>query len=277
MTTSNKFIILSLRLKTRQMKINYKFSFFILLAILITIIGLIAPSIVDDKPVLLPTEKTSSSESSFDLHSALRGVNKDSITTQFPYREYLKSVNFQDAKSIQKDLLVLDSLVGDKMVVRGLISVALTDSLYNQSSTEAGNSNLDSLNYKLQWAEKFKFYGEADTINENQLLFQSIYDYWLSKISKNLSEYSENNTKAKYNFQYRYLTAKCNEKRYNVSIKVSSLEKVIQNILGNNWAHLFEASWNQASLLQKIIIAILLVATLICYVITFKHFMSSKK
>jgi len=237
----------------------------------------VAPSLVDDKPVLLPTEKSSSTENGYDLHSAIKGVNKDSITSLFPYEDYLKSVNYQEAKTIQKDLVILDSLVGDKMVVRGLISAVLTDSLYNRNFTEVDNVNLDSLNYRLQWAEKFKFYSEADPSSENQLLFQSIYDFWLNKISRILSEYSENNVNAKFNFEFRYLTAKCNEKRYNVSVKVSPLEKVIQNILGNSWAHLFEASWNQASLMQKIIIAILIIATIVCYVITFKQFISSKK
>jgi len=259
------------------MKFNYKVAFFILLALLVTLIGLVAPSVVDDKPVLLPTEKPSSNENGYDLHSAIKGVNKDSITSQFPYEEYLKSVNYQEAKSIQKDLLILDSLVGDKMVVRGLISAVLTDSLYNRNFSKVDNANLDSLNYRLQWAEKFKFYGEADPLSENQLLFQSIYDFWLSKISKKLSEYSENNEKAKFNFQYRYLTAKCNEKRYNVSVKVSSLEKVIQNTLGSNWAHLFEASWNQASVLQKIIVAFLFLTTLLFYIVTIKHLLLNKK
>lgn len=259
------------------MKINFKYSFIILLLINLSLLAYLIPYILTDKQILLPAQKYDRPSNIFNLKSTLIGINKDSLSILFPYNSYLESSNFQDAKSIQKDLLFLDSLVGDKMEVRGIISVALTDSLYKHSFSSADNSNLDSLNYKLQWAEKFKFYGDADTMSENQLLFQSIYDFWLGKISKNLSEYSENNTKAKFNFQFRYLTAKCNEKRYNVSVKVSSVEKVIQNILGNNWAHLFEASWNQASLLQKIIIAILIVATLICYVITFNHFISFKK
>ena len=259
------------------MKFNYKVSFFILLTLLVILIGLVAPSLVDDKPVLLPTEKSSSNENSYDLLAAIKGVNKDSITSLFPYEDYLKSVNYQEAKTIQKDLVILDSLVGDKMVVRGLISSVLTDSLYNRNFSKADNVNLDSLNYRLQWAEKFKFYSEADPSSENQLLFQSIYDFWLNKISRILSEYSENNVNAKFNFEFRYLTAKCNEKRYNVSVKVSPLEKVIQNILGNSWAHLFEASWNQASVLQKIIVAVLLLATCFCYGVTIKHFIKSKK
>ena len=257
------------------MKVNYKISFFILLAILVSIIGLIVPSVLDDQQVLLPAAKNGQLNK-FDLRSNLSGVNKESLTAKFPYSTYLKSNNYQDAASIQKDLKILDSLVVDKMLVRGLISTVITDSLFNQNFSTSENSNLDSLNYRLQWAEKFKYYGESDPSSENQLLFQSIYDYWLSKISKNLTEYSNTNEKAKFNFQYRYLTAKCNEKRYNVSIKVSSLEKVIQNILGNKWAHLFEASWNQASLLQKIVIAILLIATSICYLITIKSFLRKK-
>ncbi len=63
------------------MKFNYKVSFFILLTLLVILIGLVAPSLVDDKPVLLPTEKSSSNENSYDLLSAIKGVNKDSLTS----------------------------------------------------------------------------------------------------------------------------------------------------------------------------------------------------
>jgi hypothetical protein len=258
-----------------QMKNNYKIPFFILLGILATTIGLIIPSVLDDQQVLLPAVKNGQLDK-IDLQSTLSGVNKDSLNAKFPYSAYLKSDNYEDAASIQKDLHLLDLLVGDKMLVRGLISAVLTDSLYNQKKSSTEKSNLDSLNYRLQWAEKFKYYGEADPSSENQLLFQSIHDYWLRKIANNLTEYSNTNEKAKFNFQYRYLTAKCNEKRYNVSVKISSLEKVIQNILGNRWAHLFEASWNQASILQKIIIAVLLIVTSICYMVTIKSLLHKK-
>jgi hypothetical protein len=259
------------------MKFNYKLAFFLLSTCLVILLGLVLPSLIDDKQELLPAEKNNFVENRFDFHDALKGVSSNSAKSTFPYTQYIKSTNYHDAKNIQSDLKILDSLLGDKMLVREIVSIALTDSLYYRDFSTIEKLNLDSLNYTLQWAEKFKHYGEADASSENQLLFQSIYDFWMSKIAKNLSEYSEYNSGAKFNFQFRYLTAKCNEKRYNVSVKVTSLEKVIQNLLGNKWAHLFEASWNQASLLQKVICGFMIVFTIVTYVFTLKGLFKSKK
>jgi hypothetical protein len=258
------------------MKVNYKFLFFVLFISNTVLVGLLLPTVLDDKTVLLPTERDELVGRNLNFHQDLHGIAKDSIKVYFPYTRYLNSYNYLNVKSIISDLNQLDSLVGDKMMVREMISAVLTDSL-NQRNKWLMKTNLDSLNYRLQWAEKFKNYAETDPSYENQLLFQSIYDYWLSKIAGNLSEYSSNNDNAKFNFQFRYLTAKCNEKRYNVPVKVSALDKVIQNLLGNKWIHLFEASWNQASIVQKVILGILILFTLFTYFFTIRYLYLIKK
>jgi len=255
---------------------KYKYLFLIIIVVNVILAGLIVPQLINDKQVMLPAENNNSAGKTIDFKFTTVGINKDSYKTQFPYSLYLNSSNYQEVKTLQKDLVALDSLIQDKWIVREFILNVLTDSLNNRIFKVSAKANLDSLNSILQWAEKFKYYGEADPIYENQILFNSIHSYWLEKISKHLSEYSEKNENAKFNFQFRYLTAKCNEKRYNVSVKVSSVEKVIQNVLENKWAHLFEASWNQASLNQKILIFMLLFITLVSYVLTIKYLLKFK-
>jgi len=255
---------------------KYKYLFLIIIVVNVILAGLIVPQLINDKQVMLPAENNNSDGIIIDFKFTSDGINKDSYKTQFPYSLYLNSNNYQEVKTLQKDLVALDSLIQDKWIVREFIKNVLTDSLNNRIFKVSAKTNLDSINSILQWAEKFKYYGEADPIYENQVLFKAINSYWLKKISNHLSEYSEKNENAKFDFQFRYLTAKCNEKRSNVSVNVSPLEKVIQDALGNKWAHLFEASWNQASLNQKIIIFILLSITLVSYVMTIKYLLKIK-
>ncbi len=261
------------------MKFNFKYSFFLLLLINGAFVAFVLSEILVDNEQSLPTERDYQFEDrNFDLHSSISGINKDLILSQFPYSKYLKSNNFQDHNKINKDLSCLDSLYADKMFTRiQLLEPILTDSLYNQRFPSNQILNLDSLNFALQWAEKFKYYSESDPQKESREFFTDVYDWWLQKISKNLSEYSNNHQSERFNFQYRYLEAKCNEKKYNVSVKVTPIEKVIDSLLDKKWVHLFTESWNQSSLVQKIVIELYLIINLICYVLAFRYLIKIKK
>lgn len=265
-------------LSSLPMKFNFKYLFFLLLLINLALVALILPNILVDNEKSLPTERDDQyDERNFDLHSSINGINKDSILSQFPYSKYLKSNNFQDYNKINKDLACLDSLFEDKMFIRiQLIEKVLTDSLFHRKFPSNQKINLDSLNYALQWAEKFKYYSESDPQKENQELFYDVYVYWLGVISQNLNEYSKINESERFNFQFRYLEAKCNEKKYNVAVKVSSLEKVIDYILDKKWTHLYIESWNQSTWLQKLVIAIYLAINLFCYFLAFKYLTNKK-
>jgi hypothetical protein len=260
------------------MKFNFKYSFFLLLIINVVLAGLILPNLLVDNDQSLPTVRDDQfDERNFDIHSSINGINKDSILSQFPYSKYLKSNNFQDYNKINKDLACLDSIFNDKRFVREqFLGNILTERLHNLKFPIGQPRNLDSLNYALQWAEKFKFYAESDPQIENQTFFKVVFDYWFREISRDLTEYSHVNESNRYNFQFRYLEAKCNENKYNVSVKVSSLEKVIDNFLDKKWTHLYIESWNQSTFLQKLIIAIYLVINFFCYVLTIKYLTKKK-
>ena len=250
---------------------KYKYLFITILVINGILAGIIVPKLIRDKQVMLPAEINNLDKNLIDLKFNSNQVTKDSLKIIFPYSSYFKSNNYQEAKSIQKDLIFLDSIIKDKYFVRKFMSKVLTDSLNNQIYKINVNSNLDTLNLILQWTEKFKNYGESDPSPENQILFKTINSYWSKKISKTLGQYSEINVNAKYNFHFRYLTAKCNEKRFNVSVKVTSIDKLIQNVLENRWAHLFEATWNQSTVFQKIIIFIFFAITTVSYILAIKY------
>lgn len=248
---------------------SYKYLFYILL---VSNMLFIFSGLLEDKQQMLPAGNNYLDNNKIDLVNQFK--KHDNLKTDFPYSIYLKSNNFQDAINLQHDIKILDSLFIDKSLVQQFIYTILTDSLYQRNYKNQVETNLDSLNTTLQWAEKFKYYGELD--KENQILFQAIHTFWLSKISNILAEYSENDDSRKFNFQYRYLVAKCNEKRFNVSVKVSSVEKFIENLLENRWAHLFEASWHQSSMLQKIVIFLLFVTTIFAYFILLKFSFEKK-
>jgi hypothetical protein len=123
----------------------------------------------------------------------------------------------------------------------------------------------------MQWAEKFQYYAEVD--NQNKILFKVVYDYWLNFISDKLTNYSKENSDIKCEFKFKFLVAKCSERKYNIGVKVTSTEKVIDNLVRSKWGHLFDASWNQATLLQKIILLLFVIIFFYgFYCIILKHF-----
>lgn len=187
----------------------------------------------------------------FKLSRYLQAVSVDNLEQVFPHASYLDSAQYNNVRFIQEDLVLLDSIAKDPSIGRQLMSELLTNRLYHRDSAKLATYNPDSLLALLQWAEKFRYYAEADAANS--ILYKSISSYWLSHICDRLSAYSRESPSGKYAFKYKYLVARCHELKFTTAVKVGKMEKVVDNLTGNNWAHLVNASWNQTSILQKII------------------------
>lgn len=153
---------------------------------------------------------------------------------------------------------------------RQLISVALTDSLFEHYNRQGHfkTFNPDFLTHLFQWAEKFNSYSEIE--QSNSLLYGSIYNYWGSKISNHLGTLSQTNTSLKYQYKFRFLQSRCDEKRFSVSAKVGQVEKVAYNLISHQWSHLLNASWNQASYIQLIVFFVFGVITVYGYFLIIK-------
>lgn len=223
---------------------------------------------VDDSAYIPPYKEIDPTDT-FSLRTYILSISADSLANKFPYGKYLDYANYDNIITIKKDLNTLNTLfTGDSSLNQQILSDALTDSLMNRLSVKYDNYKADSLIYLLQWAERFKNYAEVDPLNEP--LFNAIYIYWMGFISNKLSNYSSENNKIRFDFKYRFLVAKCNEKHSYVNVRVTSIDKFFYNLLGNQWTHLFKASWNQATTLQKIVTAVIFIFTLISYALFFR-------
>jgi hypothetical protein len=208
------------------------------------------------------------SKRSFKLGRYLQAASLDSLAQAFPYAVYLDSAQYGNVHFIQEDLALLDSIAKDPSVSRQLLSELLTNRLFARDSAKLATYNPDSLLALLQWAEKFKYYAEADL--SNAILYKSICSYWLSHICNRLSAYSRENPSGKYAFKYKYLVARCHELKFTTAVKVGSMEKVVDNLTGNNWAHLVNASWNQTTILQKIVFLLITLISIYGYYLIIK-------
>jgi hypothetical protein len=252
---------------------NYKKLFFTLLTICIiglsTIIYMITRT---DYNTSVPPYDLHRPGERLSLMQYLSGIPIEQLADKFPYNEYIQSVNITQATLIDQDLRTLDSLYpGNPNQNKRLLSVVLTDSLMSRVKNKYVEYQPDSLILLMDWTESFRHYANAQP--GNAFLYDVIYRYWGSFISNQLSSYTQKNSKLKFDSKFKILEARCSFNRFTVAPKVSSIEKVIYNVLGLHWSHLFDASWNQASTLQKIFFALLFCITIVAYYCLFSVLM----
>jgi hypothetical protein len=185
------------------------------------------------------------------------------IETVFPVKDYLDSANYEIISLVRADLDIMDSIYTDESANRRLLSEVLTSKLFEKDSARLANGGHDSLFAVLQWAEKFGTCAEID--EQNRILFKSIAAYWLSYITNRLASISADRPSEKYKFSFRYLLARCDEMKFTTGIKVTQMEKVVDNLTRNKWSHLISASWNQTSILQKLLFMMVIIITLFGY------------
>jgi hypothetical protein len=211
----------------------------------------------------VPQRKDISDVQTFDLTYRLKQRPGINMQEAFPVKDYLDSSNYENISLISADLVMMDSLNNDESTNRRLLSEVLTAKLFEKDSLKLAHGGIDSLYAVLQWAEKFGACAEID--KQNRILYQSIASYWLTYISNRLSKISAEKPSEKYKFSFRYLLARCDEMKFTAGVKVTEMEKVVDNLTRNKWAHLVSASWNQTSILQKILFLVIFLITLFGY------------
>lgn len=212
--------------------------------------------------------------SGFSLSGHLKGIQPNNLLAQFPFRTYIDSANYDNIAVIKNDLLLLDSVNAvDKMLNLQVLMVALTDSLKKKHPYIQYNP--DSLIHLIQWVEKFKNYAAVDT--KNALLFESVYDYWMSFVVGKLNAYYEANNKLKYEFRFRYLVNRCNEQRYGTNIGNTKFDKIVLYFADQNWTYLVERFNNGTGLFFKLLIYLFVLFTCYAYYSIFKLHFKRKK
>jgi len=200
-----------------------------------------------------------------NLSKHLSNIKNSSANDIFPFHLYLSSDNYKDINQINRDLEIVDSLYPAHVNVnRDIMTIALTDSLQQMKYGDISKIDLDSVSYLMQYITGFMYYSMLSSVNQN--LYASIYDYWMNFVSNYLTTYSESNKNAKFNNKFIYLVNQCEEGKYNVAIKIKSIEKVVYNLTNNYYGHLVNASWNQSSNLERLVFTLLILSTFYSYI-----------
>ncbi len=217
----------------------------------------------------IPQEKVCEEKPEFNLINHLGNWDKNSPLTSFPYSIYLDSVNYCDIQSIQKNLVLLDSLnPGNSSVNQHVIAIALTDSLWSKIDNSLINYNPDSLILLVQWAEKFNHYKDYDLSKAK--LYRVIYKFWTNVIANQLRTYYDNKPNHKYDFKFNYLTAICQSKNLAPPIGNTDFEKIIHNLINKNFSYLFSKFWHDTGVVYKLIVLIFGSVTVYGYYRIFK-------
>jgi len=177
--------------------------------------------------------------------------------------KFVRNNDFCDIKYLQKQILFFNSINTSRSNVDQFFINALTTKIYDQDSSKFNKLDFIYLSDKFNWAEKFKAYAEID--EKNSMVFSVVYDYWLKKIANRLQRISVENDKIKYNHNYRFLVNKCSEHQYFISIHSTRFDKFIYNLTNQKWVHLVNASWNQSSVILKLLFFLFLFITVYSY------------
>lgn len=205
----------------------------------------------------------------FPFNNYLGSVPHDSVKIIFPYKDYIHSGRYKDLHAVKNDLAYLDSKYPQN--IPSLVNIetmlyVLTDSLFNKIGNKYEVFSGDEYYRLFQWAESFQYISLYEP--QKKKLYSNISDYWFQFIVKKMSEFSYTSPEIKYDFKYRFLQGKLKEKSYYFSTKVTSKEKVVYNLANNDWAHLYQASWNQSSKLQKLVFFLFVLFTAFSYILT---------
>lgn len=207
------------------------------------------------------------------LKKYLYNVKFDSLQYAFPYEDYIKSERYKYPDAIKNDLSFLNAMYPQNISSSDNIKplyYLMTDSLFKKIGKNYDVFSTDEYIKLFNWAECFYYISIYDP--QNKMLFFNVSDYWYQFIVKKMTEISYQKPEINFDFEYRYLQCQLNEKKYYFSTKVSSKEKFMYNLIGNNWAHLYQASWNQTSKVQKLLFLFILLFISFSFVTTFVTF-----
>jgi hypothetical protein len=200
----------------------------------------------------------------FNLVAHIRSIDPVQIKEKFPYTIYLDSADYDHYSSLQSHIQALDSInPNDKMGNLEILSIALTEKLLAKTTQRYKTYCPDTLLALLQWAEKFKIYGEAD--QQHAILFNSVYSYWLDMIANKLNTFYEHDRSLKYAPKFNYMATRCYEQKFSVPIDNSRFEKIVQYFSETQFAYLYNRFWNGTSIWVKTGILALILFTLYGY------------
>ena len=193
-------------------------------------------------------------------HKLIDLTTYDSLSfNNFPFDEYIKNTDLQDQTTLDNDLEILKAKTNNDFLSNNILVTALTKELY----PKIWSTDLDTINQIMVWVDQLNF---KDSDIEDPVSL-----YWYNQFSSHLSNLAKQNPKLKYGFKYRYLAQQCNEKLVLVDAGNSNFEKVILNLIDQNWSYLFNRFWFSTSVLFKIILLVGIIPLVIVLTLGIKY------
>jgi hypothetical protein len=187
----------------------------------------------------------------------------DSLSfNNFPYKDYIKNTDLLDQTTLDNDLQTIKRKTNNDFQSNNILVTALTEKLYSQ----IWSTDLDTINKIMVWVDQLNF-KESD-------IEVPINLYWYNHFSNHLSKLAKQNPNSKYGFKYRYLAQRCDEKLVLVNAGNSNFEKIILNLIDQNWNYLFNRFWYSTSVLFKTILLVGIIPLLILIILGIKYILS---
>lgn len=184
----------------------------------------------------------------------------DSLSSSnFPYNDYIKSKNLNNQTTLSNDLALLKVKTKSDFESNNTLITALTEKLY----PEIWSTDLDTINQIMVWVDQLSF--KESNIKEPISL------YWYNHFSNHLSNLEGQNPNSKYGFKYRYLAQQCRKKQFLVNTGNSNFEKIILNLIDQNWTYLFKRFWFSTSVIFKITLLIGIIPLVILLTLGIKY------
>lgn len=200
------------------------------------------------------------SKSSSFVDELLLDSNKlNKFVNEFPNQVKKEQISFNEFRVVDNELIRFDSVVNNSFASQGIMSIIYTKILFDNNKTNC----LDTLNSILIWVDEFKL--NQITKSKYSSCYSSIVDFWYNSTLNTIDSLAKNDNNIKFSFKYRYLLQKCNENGYYSNAGHSIIEKLVINIMENNWSYIFNRFWNGTSILYKFLVfTMMLFGTFLC-------------
>ncbi|WP_210514912.1 hypothetical protein [Hymenobacter terricola] len=230
--------------------ITWKKATFGLAAILLLLVGWAA------SVLLQPNEENATVALAFKPHaasislpSALRRASATAVNlpSRFPYKSYLDSTDFSDARRLALDAQALDSLFpASAHNNERLLYTALTDSLSARWMHSAQADTMAHLLSIMTWASQLPVAARFEP--RRATFFRALNLYWVKQVATSLEQQYRRNPNIKYAFQFKHLNQLCRDAKCGVPVSFSASEKVINNVVEGQWGYLLTKFLRDSSL-----------------------------
>lgn len=189
------------------------------------------------------------------IDSILNKISTEDISKSFPFRliaENVKLTNYENQKFILDFVEKKDS--NQLSTIQEYLFIALSDSLLKNFQKKLDFEDLNTLTSLTNEVTSLYHYSQFD--KKNSIVYEALFDYWMQFINQELEIIAQKKYWDKYSFEYRYISAICQQYNYNPSTGLNSTEKVLNNLAENKYGYLYYRFILRTTVYQKLGIAI---------------------